>query len=102
MMCSSSPVSPQRARSSSCGSGTDLLAANNNPGNRCLGHRPYDPVSKTYGAYVWEDYATVQRRRANFGAGLIKLLKDAGVKEERGFGIGLWCQNRPEWQIAGT
>lgn len=75
-------------------------SANNNPGNRCLGHRPYDPVSKTYGAYVWEDYATVQRRRANFGAGLIKLLKDAGVKEERGFGIGLWCQNRPEWQIA--
>ncbi|KAH7031968.1 long-chain-fatty-acid-CoA ligase/ protein binding protein [Macrophomina phaseolina] len=74
-------------------------SANNNPGNRCLGHRPYDPVTKTYGAYVWEDYATVQRRRANFGAGLIKLHHDAGVPETRGSGIGLWCQNRPEWQI---
>ncbi|KAB2579649.1 putative amp-binding enzyme protein [Lasiodiplodia theobromae] len=74
-------------------------SANNNPGSRCLGHRPYDPVTKTYGAYVWEDYATVQTRRRNFGAGLVKLFEEAGVSPVRGTGIGLWCQNRPEWQI---
>ncbi|KAL0259184.1 medium-chain fatty acid-CoA ligase faa2 [Diplodia seriata] len=74
-------------------------SANNNPGSRCLGYRPYDPVTKTYGAYVWEDYATVQQRRRNFGAGLVKVFEEAGVSPVRGMGIGLWCQNRPEWQI---
>ncbi|KAF1966407.1 long-chain-fatty-acid-CoA ligase 1 [Bimuria novae-zelandiae CBS 107.79] len=68
------------------------------PKNRCLGHRPYDPVTKTFGAYVWQDYETVHRRRKNFGTGLVHLHKQAGVTEQS-YGIGLWCQNRPEWQI---
>ncbi|KAF2462420.1 long-chain-fatty-acid-CoA ligase/ protein binding protein [Lineolata rhizophorae] len=68
------------------------------PTNRCLGHRPYDPSTKTFGPYVWQDYDTVRRRRANFGAGLVKLLEDAGVTGTQ-YGVGLWCQNRPEWQI---
>lgn len=51
---------------------------------------------------MWEDYATVQTRRKNFGAGLVKLFEEAGVSPVRGVGIGLWCQNRPEWQITGT
>jgi long-chain acyl-CoA synthetase len=46
------------------------------------------------------DYATVQRRRANFGAGIVELHKRAGVTEEK-YGVGLWCQNRPEWQLTG-
>lgn len=68
------------------------------PKNKCLGHRPYDPVTKTFGQYVWDDYEKVAERRKNFGAGLVHLHKQAGVTEER-YGIGLWCQNRPEWQI---
>ncbi|KAF2128914.1 acetyl-CoA synthetase-like protein [Dothidotthia symphoricarpi CBS 119687] len=68
------------------------------PRNNCLGHRPYDPVAKKFGAYVWEDYETVARRRKNFGAGLVHLHRQAGVTATK-YGVGLWCQNRPEWQI---
>ena len=68
------------------------------PKKKCLGHRPYDPVSKKWGQYVWEDYETVAKRRKNFGAGLVHLHKQAGVTAPK-YGVGLWCQNRPEWQI---
>ncbi|KAF1828797.1 long-chain-fatty-acid-CoA ligase 1 [Decorospora gaudefroyi] len=68
------------------------------PKNKCLGHRPYDPVSKTFGAYVWEDYEAIAKRRRNFGAGLVHLHQQAGVTAPK-YGVGLWCQNRPEWQI---
>jgi long-chain acyl-CoA synthetase len=68
------------------------------PRNKCLGHRPYDAVTKKYGAYEWEDYETVARRRTNLGAGLVHLHRQAGVTAQK-YGIGLWCQNRPEWQI---
>ena len=46
------------------------------------------------------DYQTVQRRRKNFGIGIVELHKQEGVTEEK-YGVGLWCQNRPEWQITG-
>ena len=67
------------------------------PNNKCLGHRPYDPATKTFGPYVWETYAQVQKRRANFGVGLVALLESIGASGKQG--LGLWCQNRPEWQI---
>jgi len=67
-------------------------------GSRCLGHRPYDAKTKTFGSYVWQTYAQVQKRRANFGVGLVALHEDAGVIG-RQYGVGLWCLNRPEWQI---
>ncbi|KAL8918939.1 MAG: hypothetical protein Q9208_007049 [Pyrenodesmia sp. 3 TL-2023] len=44
------------------------------------------------------DYSTVQRRRANLGVGIIEINKQAGVGEQK-YGVGLWCQNRPEWQL---
>jgi len=65
---------------------------------RCLGHRPYDPIAKTFGPYVWQDYDTIAQRRKNFGAGLVHLHRGVGVTATK-YGIGLWCQNRPEWQI---
>jgi long-chain acyl-CoA synthetase len=73
-------------------------AAKQVPNNRCLGRRPYDPNTKVFGSYIWETYADVQRRKTNFGAGLVGLLESVGV-HGRQHGIGLWCQNRPEWQI---
>lgn len=73
-------------------------AAKQVPNNKCLGHRPYDPATKTFGPYVWETYAEIQRRKTNLGAGLVGLLESVGV-HGRQHGIGLWCQNRPEWQI---
>jgi long-chain acyl-CoA synthetase len=68
------------------------------PKNKCLGHRPYDLTTKKFGAYVWEDYETIATRRKNFGAGLVHLHRQAGITAPK-YGVGLWCQNRPEWQI---
>ena len=68
------------------------------PNNRCLGHRPYDNAKKAWGPYVWETYAQIQERRKNFGVGLVALHEQVGVNG-RQYGVGLWCQNRPEWQI---
>ncbi|KAJ8609671.1 hypothetical protein MRB53_039008 [Persea americana] len=75
-------------------------AANTFPKNHCLGHRPWDPVKKAFKSYTWENYASVQQRRNNFGKGIVEIHKDLGVTGIQ-YGVGLWCQNRPEWQIAG-
>lgn len=69
------------------------------PNNKCVGHRPWDPVTKTFGDYVWETYTDIALRRRNFGVGLAELHKQVGVTQTRQYGVGLWCQNRPEWQI---
>ncbi|WPH04243.1 acetyl-CoA synthetase-like protein [Acrodontium crateriforme] len=72
--------------------------AKRNANGKFLGHRPYDPATQKFGGYVWETYGQIQKRRANFGVGLITLLEDVGsVGIQQG--VGLWCQNRPEWQI---
>lgn len=63
-----------------------------------MGLRPYDPKTKSFGPYQWQDYQTVQRRRANLGVGLVELHKKHGHPGGK-HGVGLWCQNRPEWQI---
>lgn len=68
------------------------------PRKNCLGHRPYDPLTKTFGQYAWQSYGQVQKRRANFGVGLRILLEQIGIDGIQ-HGVGLWCQNRPEWQI---
>ena len=70
------------------------------PNARLLGSRPWDPVTKTFGKYEWQTYAETAERRKNFGAGIVELHKAVGVTEEK-YGVGLWCQNRPEWQISG-
>jgi long-chain acyl-CoA synthetase len=71
------------------------------PKNRCLGKRPWDVKTKKWGDYIWEDYATVQTRRRDAGAGLVLLHEKYGVFGKQ-YGVGLWCQNRPEWQITGS
>jgi long-chain acyl-CoA synthetase len=70
------------------------------PHARCLGSRPWDPVTKTFGKYEWMTYAEVAQRRRNLGVGLLELHKQMGVTQDK-YGVGLWCQNRPEWQITG-
>lgn len=57
-------------------------------------------MTKTYGNYVWETYAQVQQRRKNFGIGMVHLHQQKGITGKQ-HGVGLWCQNRPEWQIVG-
>ena len=83
--------------------GHDLLevSARQNPRGRCLGHRPWDPVKKEFGFYVWEDYSTVAKRRAYVGMGIVEAHKKAAILDSK-YGVGIYCQNRPEWQIVGT
>lgn len=69
------------------------------PTSKCLGWRERDVKTNTWGPYVWMDYATVDKRRINFGAGLINLHHKVGDNRNTGIGIGLWSANRPEWQI---
>lgn len=69
------------------------------PNARCLGTRPWDPVKQVWGNYEWISYAETAVRRKNFGAGIVELHRGAGVSEEK-YGVGLWCQNRAEWQIS--
>lgn len=73
-------------------------AAQRLPTHHCLGHRPYDTSTKTFGPYQWIDYGTVQRRKNDFGAGLVELHRRVGVTGTQ-YGVGLWCQNRPDWQV---
>ena len=68
------------------------------PNSNCVGQRPYDPLTKKFGPYKWETYAQLQKRRADFGVGLVLLHQQLGVNGTQ-YGVGLWCQNRPEWQI---
>ncbi|KAJ5533451.1 AMP-dependent synthetase/ligase [Penicillium frequentans] len=73
--------------------------ANRQPKNHCLGWRPFNPATKTFDEYQWLTYETVQKRRAAFGAGLVELHVKHDCHRPGQYGIGLWCQNRPEWQI---
>ncbi len=64
----------------------------------CLGHRPWNSTKAAFGPYEWIDYETVQQRKNALGAGLIELHSREGITGAN-YGIGLWCQNRPEWQM---
>ncbi|KAK4941519.1 medium-chain fatty acid-CoA ligase faa2 [Elasticomyces elasticus] len=64
----------------------------------CLGYRSWDSSKKAYGPFEWLDYETVQKRRANYGVGLVELHAREGITGTQ-YGVGLWCQNRPEWQL---
>ncbi|KAK3110626.1 medium-chain fatty acid-CoA ligase faa2 [Teratosphaeriaceae sp. CCFEE 6253] len=68
------------------------------PNRRCLGTRPYDSTTKQFGGYVWQTYSQIQKRRADFGVGIVALHERVGVTGTQ-YGVGLWCQNRPEWQV---
>lgn len=75
--------------------------ANRLPKNHCLGWRAFNSTTKTFDPYQWITYETVQKRRAAFGAGLVELHQKHNCHRPGQYGIGLWCQNRPEWQITG-
>ena len=68
------------------------------PNARCLGHRPYNGADNTWGPYIWQTYGEISKRRTNFGVGLVMLHEQIGQFGAQ-YGVGLWCQNRPEWQI---
>ncbi|KOS22097.1 Long chain acyl-CoA synthetase 7 [Escovopsis weberi] len=70
------------------------------PENRCFGTRHWNPLAGTWtDQYEWETFAEIAERRKNFGAGIVEIHRDVGISREK-FGVGLWSQNRAEWQIA--
>ncbi|KAJ5709607.1 hypothetical protein N7493_009898 [Penicillium malachiteum] len=73
--------------------------ANRIPKNHCLGWRSFNTTTKSFEPYQWITYETVQKRRTNFGAGLVELHHKHNCHQPGQYGVGLWCQNRPEWQI---
>ncbi|KAF9904002.1 hypothetical protein EC991_003148 [Linnemannia zychae] len=46
------------------------------PNGPALGRRVFDPVTKTYGGYVWETFTEVNDRITRFGSGLAKIHQD--------------------------
>lgn len=72
------------------------------PNSRALGTRPWNPQTKTWESkYTWITFAEATARSRNLGAGLVEINKEAGITDDK-YGIGLWSQNRAEWQISGT
>lgn len=71
------------------------------PSKRFLGWRPWNAATKTWeNKYVWMTYAEAAERRKNLGAGVVELHHRIGITGDN-YGVGLWAQNRPEWQITG-
>lgn len=77
------------------------MSAKHCPKKQFLGWRPWNVATQTHDEkFVWMTYAEAAERRKNLGAGLVEIHKAAGVTADK-YAIGLWCQNRPEWQITG-
>lgn len=71
------------------------------PNRPLLGYRPWVPETQTHqDRFEWINYGEVAKRRKNFGAGLMEI-HEALFPGKAKFGVGLWSQNRPEWQLVG-
>ncbi|KAH8125840.1 hypothetical protein ACSS6W_005605 [Trichoderma asperelloides] len=69
------------------------------PNKRCLGTRHWNAATQSWqDQYEWETYAEVAERRKNLGAGIVEIHKAIGHNADK-YGVGLWSQNRAEWQI---
>ncbi|KAH9464397.1 hypothetical protein Pst134EB_003924 [Puccinia striiformis f. sp. tritici] len=68
----------------------------------CLGHRPTNPVTgELEPFYVWQSYKDVDRRRTEFGSGIMHLQAEGtlATPDRTGWTVSIWTHNRPEWQI---
>lgn len=74
------------------------VTANRIPNAPAFGFRSYNSAKKTFNPYEWMDFETVQKRRTDLGKGIVELHAREGITGTQ-YGVGLWCQNRPEWQI---
>ncbi|KAG6002910.1 hypothetical protein E4U21_002521 [Claviceps maximensis] len=75
-------------------------SARKRPNKKCMGVRQWNTTTQTWGdSYEWMTYGQVAERRNNFGAGLVEIHHRIGYPHQK-HGVGVWSQNRPEWQIA--
>ncbi|KND94500.1 Long chain acyl-CoA synthetase 7, peroxisomal [Tolypocladium ophioglossoides CBS 100239] len=69
------------------------------PNKRCLGTRNWNIASQSWDQkFDWLTYAQVAERRKHLGAGIVEIHQRIGHPQDK-YGVGLWSQNRPEWQI---
>ncbi|KIM32176.1 hypothetical protein M408DRAFT_326826 [Serendipita vermifera MAFF 305830] len=71
------------------------------PNKPCLGHRPMVSASplKFADKYVWQTYEQVRQRKMNLGSGVDTLFRAGTAGGGELPTVGVWCINRPEWQI---
>ncbi|KAF8654112.1 hypothetical protein AX16_003645 [Volvariella volvacea WC 439] len=50
-------------------------------------------------SYTWETYGQIDQRRRHIGSALTKLFRDGQLGGGEFDTIGIWSQNRPEWQL---
>lgn len=74
------------------------LTADRCPNMPGFGYRPYNSAKKSFDPYEWIDFETMRKRKTDAGKGIVELHAREGVTG-RQYGVGLWCQNRPEWQV---
>lgn len=73
---------------------------NINPDSRLLGHRPLVSTNPLkFGPYVWQTYKQVDGRRRRIGSALHRLFSQGELQGEDLETVGIWSQNRPEWQL---
>lgn len=68
---------------------------------KMLGHRPLISTSplKFANYYVWQTYGEVDLRRRWIGSALVKLFSSGQLGGGEFETVGIWSQNRPEWQV---
>ncbi|KAI5457976.1 hypothetical protein BGZ63DRAFT_492822 [Mariannaea sp. PMI_226] len=67
--------------------------------SKCLGSRHWNPATQAWeDKYDWFTYSQINTRRKNFGAGVVELHNRINHPADQ-YGVGLWSQNRTEWQI---
>ncbi|AMD20786.1 HDR044Cp [Eremothecium sinecaudum] len=72
------------------------------PDRKCLGERPYDAATGTWGEeYVWETFSEVQQRALNFGSGVLSIvnMRRGRPRASNDFIVGIMAPNRKEWVI---
>ncbi|KAG6379112.1 long-chain-fatty-acid-CoA ligase [Boletus reticuloceps] len=75
-------------------------ACHQNPDARLLGHRPIISTQPLkFGPYIWQTYKQVDARRRKIGSALHELFKSGVLKADEMETVGIWSQNRPEWQL---
>ncbi|PVU88117.1 hypothetical protein BB559_005720 [Furculomyces boomerangus] len=85
------------------------------PTNQYLGYRPYDPITKSFGPYVFLTYEQVGKRITNFGSGLMEVSYKQALEDEangaeegsatqsvldRQWPVAIYSENRIEWSIS--
>ncbi|KAG6205776.1 hypothetical protein E4U35_002320 [Claviceps purpurea] len=76
------------------------ISARKRPNKKCLGMRKWNSTTQAWAdGFEWMTYGQVAARKNHFGAGLVEIHSRVGHSQDK-FGVGIWSQNRPEWQIA--